>query len=180
MDLSLLTRKSDVEWWIEPHGRMGVPGIVYATGVAAFDADRGGIASAGGVRFDISWGVRLLTTGLTRQDVEPLKKQIADDLSGSVPAGVGSVGRLHLDVGEMDAMLAGGARWAVDRGYGIVADLERIEAHGCMTGAKPEEVSEHAKKRQCDEMGALGSGNHYLEVQQVVKVFESAGRWARR
>ena len=217
MDLSLLTRKSDTEWWIEPHGAMRVPGIVYATeklvsemdakvyeqvanvatlpgierasyampdahwgygfpigGVAAFDADRGGVVSAGGVGFDISCGVRSLHTGLTAQDIDPIKAVLADELSRSVPAGVGSVGRLHLDDAEMDAMLAGGARWAVDRGYGTAGDLDRVEERGCMAGAKPEQVSAHAKKRQRDEMGTLGSGNHYLEVQQVVKLFDVA------
>jgi tRNA-splicing ligase RtcB len=215
MDLSLVTRKSETEWCIEPHGRMRVPGIIYASealvkdmdekvyeqvqnvamlpgiekasyampdahwgygfpigGVAAFDPDLGGVVSAGGVGFDISCGVRLLHTGLTMTDVEPIKKRLADELSRSVPAGVGSVGRLHLDAVEMDAMLTGGARWAVDRGYGAAADLDRIEEHGCMPDAKPEEVSAHAKNRQRDEMGTLGSGNHYLEVQQVVQIFE--------
>jgi tRNA-splicing ligase RtcB len=143
-------------------------------GVAAFDPDRGGIVSAGGVGFDISCGVRLLSTGLTAHEVEPLKKRVADELSRSVPAGVGSVGRLHLDGGEMDAMLTGGARWAVERGYGTAADLERIEEHGCMAGAQPEEVSDHAKTRQRDEMGTLGSGNHYLEVQRVATIFDPA------
>lgn len=217
MDLSLLTRKSETEWWIEPHDRMRVPGIIYGTealvkdmdakvyeqvtnvatlqgivrasyampdahwgygfpigGVAAFDADRGGVVSAGGVGFDISCGVRLLSTGLMVHDVEPLKKRLADELSRSVPAGVGSVGRLHLDAAEMDAMLTGGARWAVERGYGTPADLDRIEEHGCMAGAKSEEVSDHAKKRQRDEMGTLGSGNHYLEVQRVAKIFDAS------
>jgi len=217
MELSLLTRKSEVEWWIEPHGGMRVPGILYATeslvkdmdekvheqvtnvaklpgierasyampdahwgygfpigGVAAFDAERGGVVSAGGVGFDISCGVRLLGTGLRVDDIEPIKKRVAEELSRSVPAGVGSVGRLHLDSVEMDAMLAGGARWAVESGYGSAPDLERIEEHGCMAGAKPQEVSDHAKNRQRDEMGTLGSGNHYLEVQQVVKVFDTA------
>ena len=139
-------------------------------GVAAFDADHG-VVSAGGVGFDISCGVRLLHTGLTLAEVEPLKKRLADELARSVPAGVGSVGRLHLDAAEMERMLAGGAQWAVDRGYGVAADLERIEEHGCMQGAKPEEVSTHAKNRQRDEMGTLGSGNHYLEVQRVATVF---------
>jgi tRNA-splicing ligase RtcB len=217
MDLSLLTRKSEVEWWIEPHGGMRVPGILYATealvkdmdakvyeqvknvatlpgierasyampdahwgygfpigGVAAFDADRGGVVSAGGVGFDISCGVRLLSTGLTEESVRPLKKELAHELARSVPAGVGSVGRLHLDDQEMDAMLSGGARWAVERGHGTVADLERIEEHGCMAGAKPGEVSAHAKNRQRDEMGTLGSGNHYLEVQRVASVFDAS------
>src|SRR6516225_9481259 len=143
-------------------------------GVAAFDPDRGGVVSAGGVGFDISCGVRLLHTGLTLPHIEPLKNRLADELSRSVPAGVGSRGRLHLDDAEMEAMLTGGARWAVDRGYGVAADLERIEEHGCMSGANPAEVSAHAKNRQRDEMGTLGSGNHYLEVQRVVSVFDSA------
>jgi len=215
MELSLLTRKSDVEWWIEPQGTMRVPGIIYATealvrdmdakvyeqvrnvatlrgivrasyampdahwgygfpigGVAAFDADHG-VVSAGGVGFDISCGVRLLSTGLKVQDVEPLKKRLADELARHIPAGLGKAGRLHLDGAEMDAMLAGGASWAVGRGYGTAADLERIEEHGCMAGARPDEVSDHAKRRQCDEMGTLGSGNHYLEVQHVVTIFDT-------
>jgi tRNA-splicing ligase RtcB len=142
-------------------------------GVAAFDADRGGVVSAGGVGFDISCGVRLLHTGLMLADVEPIKKPLADELSRSVPAGVGSRGRLHLDDAEMDAMLTAGARWAVERGFGTAADLERIEEHGCMAGARADEVSAQAKHRQRDEMGTLGSGNHYLEVQRVAKVFDA-------
>jgi tRNA-splicing ligase RtcB len=216
MDLSLLTRKSETEWWIAPHGKMRVPGIIFASealvrdmdakvyeqvehvatlpgiekasyampdahwgygfpigGVAAFDADRGGVVSAGGVGFDISCGVRLLHTGLMLADVEPIKKPLADELSRSVPAGVGSRGRLHLDDAEMDAMLTAGARWAVERGFGTAADLERIEEHGCMAGARADEVSAQAKHRQRDEMGTLGSGNHYLEVQRVAKVFDA-------
>jgi tRNA-splicing ligase RtcB len=215
MDFSRLSRTSATEWWIEPHGRMRVPGVIYATealvramdskvfeqvenvatlpgietasyampdahwgygfpigGVAAFDADRGGVVSAGGVGFDISCGVRLLHTGLRLADIEPIKERLADELSRSVPAGVGSSGRLHLDDTQMDAMLAGGARWAVERGYGTPADLERIEERGRMPGAKPDEVSAHAKHRQRDEMGTLGSGNHYLEVQRIAKVFD--------
>ena len=217
MDLTLLKQKSESEWWIEPRGRMRVPGIIYASrplvagmdekvyeqvanvaalpgierasyampdahwgygfpigGVAAFDADRGGVVSAGGVGFDISCGVRLLRTGLVLNDLEPLKKRLADGLSRSVPAGVGSVGRLRLNAGELDAMLAGGARWAVERGYGSDPDLPEIEEHGAMAGARPDEVSKHAKERQRDEMGTLGSGNHYLEVQHVVSIFDRA------
>src|SRR6185312_3270687 len=81
-------------------------------GVAAFDPDRGGVVSAGGVGFDISYAVLRLNTGLTVAEVNPIKKPLADELSRSVPAGIGSVGRVHLDAAEMDAMLAGGARWA--------------------------------------------------------------------
>ncbi|MCO6411797.1 MAG: RtcB family protein [Thiogranum sp.] len=142
-------------------------------GVAAFDADAGGVVSAGGVGFDISCGVRTLTTGLRREQVEAFKQRLADALFASIPAGVGSTGQLRLDGRQMDSMLAGGAAWAVKQGYGRPEDLERIEEQGCMAGAQPEAVSEHAKKRQRDEMGTLGSGNHYLEVQEVVELFDA-------
>jgi tRNA-splicing ligase RtcB (3'-phosphate/5'-hydroxy nucleic acid ligase) len=143
-------------------------------GVAAFDAEAGGVVSAGGVGFDISCGVRTLLTGLTRADVEPVKKRLADTLAASIPAGVGSTGALRLDAKEMDAMLRGGARWAVERGYGRAEDLLRTEEHGAMEGAVPSCVSEAAKRRQRDEMGTLGSGNHYLEVQHVTDVYDEA------
>ncbi len=214
MDLSLLERKAECEWWISPVGKMRVPGIIYASealirdmdhkvyeqvvnvatlpgiqrasyampdahwgygfpigGVAAFDPERGGVVSAGGVGFDISCGVRNLYTGLTVEDIQPVKEQLAAVLFRTVPAGLGSTGHLHLNRQEMDAMLAGGARWAVEKGYGKLEDLERIEEYGCMAGARPDQVSEHAKKRQQDEMGTLGSGNHYLEVQQVTEIY---------
>jgi tRNA-splicing ligase RtcB (3'-phosphate/5'-hydroxy nucleic acid ligase) len=141
-------------------------------GVAAFDPDQGGVVSAGGVGFDISCGVRTLHTGLTLADVEPLKKELADTLFHRIPAGVGSTGAIRLSGEEMDAMLRGGAQWAVGRGWGRPEDLERTEEHGRMAGAEPSNVSERAKKRQRDEMGTLGSGNHYLEVQHVVGVFD--------
>jgi tRNA-splicing ligase RtcB len=141
-------------------------------GVAAFDADQGGVVSAGGVGFDISCGVRTLYTSLTRQDIETVKSELAEALFRKVPVGLGSTGRVHLDDTGMDAMLSGGAKWAVECGYGIADDLERIEEHGCMTGAEPQYVSTRAKKRQRDEMGTLGSGNHYLEVQEIVEIFD--------
>lgn len=143
-------------------------------GVAAFDADEGGVVSAGGVGFDISCGVRTLHTGLKAGDVEGVKRHLADVLFARIPAGVGSTGALRLSGPEMDAMLRGGARWAVKEGYGTDADLLRIEEHGCVAGADPKAVSEMAKKRQRDEMGTLGSGNHYLEVQVVDQVFDAA------
>ena len=142
-------------------------------GVAAFDADAGGVISAGGVGFDISCGVRTLHTGLSAEAIAPLKQRLADRLFTHIPAGVGSTGQLRLDPSGMDAMLRGGARWAVEHGYGSEADLERIEEHGCMAGAEPGEVSEHAKRRQRDEIGTLGSGNHYLELQEVVEIYDS-------
>ena len=141
-------------------------------GVAAFDPARDGVVSAGGVGFDISCGVRTLHTGLYRHDIEPLKNPLADALFRDIPVGMGSTGRIRLDAQRMDDMLRGGARWAVAQGYGREADLERIEERGCMAGARPEFVSERAKRRQRDEMGTLGSGNHYLEVQEVTAVYD--------
>lgn len=141
-------------------------------GVAAFDPDDGGVVSAGGVGFDISCGVRTLHTGLRVTDIEPLKEQLANELYRIVPAGIGSTGHIRLKHKAMDDMLKGGAQWAVKRGYGLQEDLERIEEHGCMQGADPSQVSDRAKERQRDEMGTLGSGNHYLEVQQVAEVYD--------
>jgi tRNA-splicing ligase RtcB len=139
-------------------------------GVAAFDPEAGGVISAGGVGFDISCGVRTMLTGLATSEVRAVQSQLADALFARVPAGVGSRGRVHLDAEGLDRMLRGGARWAVERGYGTPDDLERIEERGCMAGAEPEHVSERARDRQRDEMGTLGSGNHYLEVQRVERV----------
>jgi tRNA-splicing ligase RtcB len=216
MDLGLLKRESDHAWVIEPHGRMRVPGRLFASeklvremdhkvyeqvvnvatlpgiqaasmampdahwgygfavgGVAAFDPDEGGIVSAGGVGFDISCGVRCLTTGLRKEQVDPLRRELADALFHTIPAGVGSTGRIRLDAVEMDRMLAGGAAWAVERGWGERADLERIEEGGRMADAQPEQVSARAKTRMRDEVGTLGSGNHYLEVQEVAEIFDA-------
>lgn len=140
-------------------------------GVAAFDPEAGGVVSAGGVGFDISCGVRTLHTGLMREQVDAVKARLADTLFARIPAGVGSTGPVHLSAAKIDDMLAGGAKWAVDQGYGAQADLERIEERGMVHHAKPAAVSPQAKKRQRDEMGTLGSGNHYLEVQEVDEIY---------
>ncbi len=142
-------------------------------GVAAFDANEGGVVSAGGVGFDISCGVRTMLTGLKVADIRPVQKVLADSLFRQIPAGVGSTGVITLEPVEMDAMLLGGARWAVGHGWGEARDLERIEEGGCMAGAEPAQVSDRAKKRQRKEMGTLGSGNHYLEVQAVAEIFDA-------
>jgi tRNA-splicing ligase RtcB len=142
-------------------------------GVAAFAAEEGGVISAGGVGFDISCGVRTLTTGLRAADIEPVKSLLADSLARDIPAGLGSTGAIHLDAPEMEAMLRGGAEWAVARGWGLAVDLERIEERGRMAGADPSRVSAHARKRQEDEIGTLGSGNHYLEVQRVAVIYDA-------
>jgi tRNA-splicing ligase RtcB len=141
-------------------------------GVAAFDAERGGVVSAGGVGFDISCGVRTLLTGLELPRVLSVQKELADALFRSIPAGVGSTSEIRLGPKEMDAMLRGGARWAVGEGYGRKSDLERIEGGGAIPDADPEAVSDRAKARQRDEMGTLGSGNHYLEVQRVAETYD--------
>jgi tRNA-splicing ligase RtcB len=141
-------------------------------GVAAFEAERGGVISAGGVGFDISCGVRTLLTPFSGEALEPLREKLADALFYHVPAGVGSTSRLRLDKRQMTAMLAGGARWAVASGFGSRADLDNIEHRGTCPDAVPDEVSEHARRRQVEEMGTLGSGNHYLEVQVVREVHD--------
>jgi tRNA-splicing ligase RtcB len=143
-------------------------------GVAAFDAEQGGVVSAGGVGFDISCGVRCLHTNLKSDQIVPVQRQLSEMLYQRIPAGLGSTGAIRLSEAEMDAMLAGGARWAVARGWGTEADLERIEEGGQMKHARPAKVSAQAKRRQRDEMGTLGSGNHYLEVQAVAEVFDAA------
>jgi tRNA-splicing ligase RtcB len=167
----------------------GLPGIVGASwvmpdahwgygfpigGVAAFDPEHGGVVSAGGVGFDVSCGVRCLHTGLTRDDVMPVQRTLADALFGHIPAGMGSRGAIHLNHTQMHDMLVGGAKWAVEQGWGAAADLERIEEHGQMLHARPSFVSDMAKKRQCEEMGTLGSGNHYLEVQEVTEIHDAS------
>lgn len=141
-------------------------------GVAAFDPSESGVVSAGGVGFDISCGVRTLTTGLKVDEIDGLKHHLADALYADIPVGVGSKGKISLGDKEMDAMLSGGAEWAIDKGYGSSEDLDRIEERGRMKGAQPEAVSSRAKARQKREMGTLGSGNHYLEVQGVSDILD--------
>ncbi len=148
-------------------------------GVAAFDPDADGIVSVGGVGFDISCGVRAMITGMTADQVVERQGDLADALFTKVPAGVGSTSHIRLSGSEMDDMLTGGAEWAVRRGYGIADDLERIEEHGRIDGALPDVVSPRARQRQRPEMGTLGSGNHYLEVQRVAEIHdpETAARF---
>lgn len=141
-------------------------------GVAAFDAEAGGIISAGGVGFDISCGIRCLRTNLNLTDLLPHTEKLAHALFNNIPAGVGQEGQLKLSITELDNMLTKGAHWAIAKGYGVPEDLNYIEENGCMAGAIPENVSDLAKKRQKGEMGTLGSGNHYLEVQIVERIYD--------
>lgn len=142
-------------------------------GVAAFDPDQGGVVSAGGVGYDIACGVRTLTTGIHVEQLRPVLDKVADRLFESIPAGVGKTGAVVLKGKEMDAMLEGGAVWAVKQGYGEKADLDHIEDGGRALGADPSCVSDQAKQRQTGETGTLGSGNHYLEIQRVEVVYDS-------
>jgi tRNA-splicing ligase RtcB len=143
-------------------------------GVAAFDAEEGGVVSAGGVGFDISCGVRTHLTGLPCAPILAHQRDLAQALFRTVPVGVGSTGKIALDEAGMTAMLAGGARWALEQGYGRASDLERIEERGCAADVDPAAVSDDARRRQRKEMGTLGSGNHYLEVQEVAEVLDAA------
>ncbi|MFH1914113.1 MAG: RtcB family protein [Pseudomonadota bacterium] len=166
-----------------------LPGIVHAAmampdahsgygfpigGVAAFDPAQDGVISMGGVGFDIACGVRTLLTGLTRDDIMARREELADALFHAVPSGVGQGGKILIKDDELAQMLKGGAAWAVGRGYGLPADLARIEDNGRMPGAIPGHVSPLARERMHDQVGTLGSGNHYLEVQWVEKVLDPA------
>lgn len=142
------------------------------SGVAAFDPDEGGIISMGGVGFDISCGVRTMKTGLQRDAIMPQLQRLIDQFYNRVPAGVGSEGLIKLSPAQLDEMLIGGAAWAVKKGYGAPEDLDYSEEHGRVDGADPDAVSDTAKKRQYREMGTLGAGNHYLEVQVVTEIHD--------
>jgi tRNA-splicing ligase RtcB len=142
-------------------------------GVAAFDPLQSGIISAGGVGFDIACGVRLIHTGLRSEQIEPGFDRLLDDLLRRIPTGPGSRSHIRLSEREMDGMLIGGARWAVECGWGDVQELAHIEEQGCMADADPAQVSVRARLRQCDAMGTLGSVNHYLEIQAVDKLYDN-------
>lgn len=142
-------------------------------GVAAFDPEQGGVISAGGVGFDISCGIRCIRTNLTLEDILSQASLLADRLFARIPAGVGEEGHIKLSPRELDRVMEDGAQWAVKQGYGEREDLAYVEENGKIDGAIPENVSEHAKKRQHGEMGTLGSGNHYLEVQVVERIYDN-------
>lgn len=133
-------------------------------GVAAFDRETG-VISPGGVGYDVNCGMRLIRTDLTLADVAPRLESLMTELFRLVPAGVGSKGFIRVERGEFADVMRHGARWCVERGYGWRHDLERIEEQGCIPGADPAKVSDHAVDRGIHQLGTLGSGNHYLEVQ---------------
>ena len=136
-------------------------------GVAAMDIEKGGVISPGGIGFDINCGMRLVKTGLSIGEVEPRLKELVDRLFEAVPAGVGSTGFLKLSKQEFRQVVEQGAGWCVRKGYGWNEDLELTEDSGCTPGADASVVSERAIDRGFNQIGTLGSGNHYLEVQVV-------------
>ncbi len=140
-------------------------------GVAAFDAEKG-VISPGGIGYDINCGVKLVRTDLTVGDVKPDIQKLIDTIFENVPSGVGEKGKLRLTQGQTDDVLEGGAKWAVSQGYGWERDLESCEESGCMKTADSSKVSDRAKQRGAPQLGTLGAGNHFLEVQRVDKIFD--------
>lgn len=140
-------------------------------GVAATDLE-GGVISPGGVGYDINCGVRLVRTNLAEKDARPKLKELVNELFGSIPSGVGSKGTIKLTNSELDDLLVEGAKWAVRHGYGTEDDIEVCEEDGNMAGADPIAVSDTARKRGIPQLGSLGSGNHFLEVQKVDKILD--------
>ena len=131
-----------------------------------------GVISPGGVGFDINCGVRLLRTSLTEEEVRPRIERLVAGLFEGVPSGLGSEGRIRVSEKDLDRVLMEGSRWAADHGYGDYEDIELTEESGCMKGANPDKVSLKAKKRGIPQLGTLGSGNHFLEVQVVEEIYD--------
>lgn len=146
--------------------------------VAAFDAENG-VISAGLCGFDINCGVNSIRTNLTYEEIKPKLKELVHALFDAVPCGVGGKGRLRLSSGEIDEVLINGVNWAVGKGYGVKEDVKNMEENGCMKGADPSKVSDLAKKRASPQLGTLGAGNHFLEIQKVDEIFdkELAKKW---
>ena len=141
-------------------------------GVAAMAIDEGGVISPGGIGYDINCGVRLLVANHTAADIKTVLPTLATRLFDKVPSGVGRGGKLDYGPQEMDKILRDGARHMLSLGYGNERDIECCEESGSMGVARPELITDKAKKRGSDQLGTLGSGNHFLEVQVVDEVFD--------
>jgi len=139
-------------------------------GVAALDFNEGGL-SPGGIGFDINCGVRLLRTNLSADQIRPEIKDLLESIFNNVPSGVGEKGKLRLSFSELDEVLSNGASWAVEKGYGTERDLEHLESMGCIKDVDASKVSNEAKKRGAPQLGTLGAGNHFLEIQKVDKIY---------
>ncbi len=140
-------------------------------GVAAFRMD-GGIISPGGVGYDINCGMRLLRTDLEASDVRAKAKELVNALFENIPSGVGSKGRLRLEERELGDAVEGGLDWAIEKGYAIKEDALHCEENGRMDGADYSKISARARKRGRPQLGTLGSGNHFIEIQEVEKIFD--------
>jgi len=140
-------------------------------GVAATDLDEG-VISPGGVGFDINCGVRLLRTGLVARDISRSIESLMYEIARNVPKGVGSRGKVRLKRKEMAKMMTEGIAWAIENGYGWPEDIEHVEESGTLDGADPDKVSERAYERGQDQAGTLGAGNHFIEIQEVINVFD--------
>lgn len=140
-------------------------------GVAATHAESG-VISPGGIGFDINCGVRLLATDLVKDQIKGQVDKLADELFNNLPSGVGGDGMRKLSVSEMREVMVRGSSWAIEEGYGIEEDLEVTEEHGCLAGANPEAVSQRAIQRGMSQLGSLGSGNHFCEVQMVDHIYD--------
>ena len=140
-------------------------------GVAAFDLNNG-VISPGGVGYDINCGVRLLKTGLTKDNIQNKISELVNGLFSYIPTGVGSKGSFKVSEKQLKQVMLKGARWVVEQGYGDEKELEKIEEHGQMQGADPSTVSHKAIKRGLPQLGTLGSGNHFVEVQYVEETYD--------
>lgn len=140
-------------------------------GVAATRIEDG-VISPGGVGYDINCGTRLILTNLTVDEVKPKLSSLLDAIFANVPSGLGSEGKLRVKGKEFDEVLIKGAKWAVENGYGWEEDLDRIEENGAMEGADPSVISGKARERGAPQLGTLGSGNHFIEIQRVQKIFD--------
>lgn len=140
-------------------------------GVAAFDEEEG-VISPGGVGFDINCGVRLMKTTLQREDVIPDIKALTENLFRKIPSGVGSKGEFKVTDTELTEAFLHGSQWAVEAGYGIKSDTENCESYGFMEGGNPDKVGTKARKRGRPQFGTLGSGNHFLEIQYIDKIYD--------
>ena len=140
-------------------------------GVAAFDSERG-VISPGGIGYDINCGVKLVRTNLTVEDVDPNVKTLVDTIFDNVPSGVGEKGKVRLSHSEVDDVLEGGAQWAVSKGYGWEDDIVACEENGRMNSADSSKVGQKAKQRGAPQLGTLGGGNHFLEIQKVDEIFD--------
>ena len=179
--IAQLTNVACLPGVIEPV--VGLPDMHYGYGlpmgaVSAFDAEKG-IISAGLCGFDINCGINSIKTNLTADEVKEKMDELIPALFNAIPCGVGAKGKLKLTEEQLEEVLVRGVNWAVENGYGVKEDIPRIEENGCMEGADPSKISDLAKKRGRPQLGTLGAGNHFLEIQKVSDVLdkETAKEW---